>query len=306
MKAEDFIFAINETSDKFISEPFEESKTGKAVAFKKWAALAACICLIFACATVVIAEVFDIGFMKILGSRDDIAGKYEAEGYVLTLDIGKHSTDLVGAMEELRNGIDRQSTRIMYASEISDPVEREKFIERNGRSAVINVSGNHFYEKSFGNREAALEYIGFDGIKLPDTILDQERVLVTLNGYSGDELTELKIAVFDTHHGIDEPDISFYYKAKLYFDNAEKTDTTQFLGDENETFIEERYTNENGNEYLVVKCMTAEGEIRRVNAFIIKDDILYEACMEVSWALKRVTENLEDYMDFIHDWANFY
>ena len=40
--------------------------------------------------------------------------------------------------------------------------------------------------------------------------------------------------------------------------------------------------------------------------FIIEDDILYEACMEVSWALKRVTENLEDYMDFIHDWANFY
>lgn len=306
MKAEDFVFAINETSDKFITEPFEENKTGKAVPFKKWAALAACICLILASATVVIAEVFDIGFMKIFDSRDDITGKYETEGYVLTLDIGKHSTDLVGAMEELRNGIDRQSTRIMYASEISDPVEREKFIERNGRSAVINVFGNHFYEKSFGNREAALEYIGFDGIKLPDTILDQERVLVTLNGYSGDELTELKIAVFDNHHGIDEPDISFYYKAKLYFDNAEKTDTIPFLGDENETFIEERYTNENGNEYLVVKCMTAEGEIRRINAFIIKDDILYEACMEVSWALKRVTENLEYYMDFIHDWANFY
>ncbi|MBQ7123009.1 MAG: hypothetical protein IJO01_00140 [Oscillospiraceae bacterium] len=306
MKKEKFTEMIGEIDETFVAEVFEEKKPGRIIPFKKIIAVAACICLFAAMATVVIAEVFDIGFMKIFGSRDDITGKYEAEGYVLTLDIGKHSTDLVGAMEELRNGIDRQSTRIMYASEISDPVEREKFIERNGRSAVINVYGNHFYEKSFGNREAALEYIGFDGIKLPDTILDQERVLVTLYGYSGDELTELKIAVFDTHHGIDEPDISFYYKAKLYFDNAERTDTIQFLGDENETFIEERYTNENGNEYLVVKCMTAEGEIRRVNAFIIKDDILYEACMEVSWALKRVTENLEDYMDFIHDWANFY
>ena len=86
---------------------------------------------------------------------------------------------------------------------------------------------------------------------------------------------------------------------------TEKEIIHQFIGKSvSQAFSKLAY--KNGNEYLVVKCMTAEGEIRRINAFIIKDDILYEACMEVSWALKRVTENLEDYMDFIHDWANFY
>ena len=56
----------------------DKNKTGKAVPLKKWAALAACICLILASATVVIAEVFDIGFMKIFDSRDDIT-KLESE-----------------------------------------------------------------------------------------------------------------------------------------------------------------------------------------------------------------------------------
>ncbi|MBQ6877042.1 MAG: hypothetical protein IJO22_01400 [Oscillospiraceae bacterium] len=305
MKAEEFVFALNEANDKFITEPFEENKTAKILHFKKWAALAACICLIVASATVVIAEIFDIGFNIFDYQMDDTTGKYTAEGYTLTFDIGTYPVDSFEEMEELREGIQRRTQRIMYASEITDPVEREKFIERKGLSTVIDVIGEHSYEKFFGNREAAIEYTGFEGFEFPDFKLNYEKARVCLRGYSGEELTSLSVRLIDNFqndYDLDEYNINYTMSAKVFFENEGTVETIPFVADEGETFTEERYTNENGIEYLVVKLKTAEGKTRRINAFLIKNDILYEASMYGDFA----KEEFEKHEDFIHNWANFY
>lgn len=312
MKAEDFIFAINETSDKYITEPFEENKTGKAVQFKKWAALAACICLILASATVVIAEVFDIEFNsfseRINHTYENIYGKeikvdYVAEKYTLDYDIGFYSLDYFGPMEELKKGIDSKGKRIMHASELP-PEHREQFIETyEAEYAEVDVLGEHFYIKSFGNREAALKYVGFDGFEFPDYGLNDERAEVYLYGFSSSELTTLKIYISDMLINLDEePNIVFSYSAEVVFDDSFSGGFGPYCGFEGDTFSEERYTNKNGIEYLVVKRIGEDGLTKEIRSFLIKNDILYGAYM-IDYQYQ---ENLEEYEDFIHNWADFY
>ena len=289
MKAEDFIFAINETSDKFITEPFEENKTGKAVPFKKWAALAACICLILASATVVIAEVFDIKFEIFHNERVEESGTYTAEGYKIDFKIGTFPQNCVGEMDEMRRVLDYRRYGSKYGK--------------------IDSLGNHSYSKHFGNLKSACEYMEFYDFELPDFGLEQKSVAVGISGYSGEELTGLSVSIYDRSVQMGEPHIVWEYRARLYFDGYETSELIQMLGDEGETFSEERHTNENGIEYLVVRCKTPDGRIRRISAFLIKDNVLYSASMLSTEATYEYTENYdnpEDYIDFIHNWANFY
>ena len=289
MKAEDFVFAMNETNDEYITEPFEENKSGKAVPFKKWFALAACICLIAFSGMVVIAEVFDIGFNLLQIEINDRNGTYTAEGYVLDFEIGTFPKDCIGKMEEMKKVLD---------------------FKRNGsKYGGVDVLGNHSYGKNFGDLETAFEYMDFYDFEMPDLNLRNEYISVWLSGYSGEELTNLSVNVYDNMHEIDEPHVILSYGAKLYFEGNETTETISYVGDRGEIFTEERCVNENGTEYLVVRCITAEGRVRTISAFLIKDDILYKAVINSTEAIYEFTENYsnpEDHIDFIHNWANFY
>lgn len=309
MKTEDFVFAMNETADKFITEPFEEAKEGKIIRFRKWAAVAACICLVLASATVVAAEVFDIGFNLLQRERNDRNGTYTAEGYVLDFEIGTHPQESVGAMEEIRNLLNQKKYITIYASNI-EPEYREEFIEHYGAEyARIEIDGIKNVQKSFGDKETALEYVGFESFLLPDINFDDEYIDVFVSGYSGNELCRASIYIHDPSTKIDEPNLNFSYSAIIYFDSVEIFTDTIFAGDRGEIFTEERCVNENGTEYLVVKCITAEGRVRTISAFLIKDDILYKAVINSTVAIYEFTENYsnpEDHIDFIHNWANFY
>lgn len=289
MKTEDFVFAMNETADKFITEPFEEAKEGKIIRFRKWAAVAACICLVLASATVVAAEVFDIGFNLLQRERNDRNGTYTAEGYVLDFEIGTHPQESVGAMEEMKYVLDFNR----YGSEYGG----------------IDCLGNHSYGKHFGDLKTAFEYMDFYDFEMPDLNLRNEYISVWLSGYSGEELTSLSVDVYDNMHEIDEPHVILSYGAKLYFEGNETKETISRVGDRGEIFTEERCVNENGTEYLVVRCITAEGRVRTISAFLIKNDILYKAVINSTEAIYEFTENYsnpEDHIDFIHNWANFY
>ena len=312
MKTEDFVFAMNETADKFITEPFEEAKERKIIRFRKWAAVAACICLVLASATVVAAEVFDIGFNlfreEIDYTVENFNGEklrldYVAEKYELKYDVDFYSPDSFGPMEDMKKGIDSQTQRIMYASEISDPAEREKFIERNGYSAVIDVYGEHFYEKFFGNVEKAFECLGSDIFEFPDYGLNHKNAVLTLHGYSSDELTGLEMTLIDKYVDSEtEPNIVLSYSARVHFAESDWQARIEFTGNEGDTFTSERYNNKNGNEYLVVRCRNAEGNTTFLRAFLIKNDIIYEASMYDGFG----DDDIEKYEDFIHNWANFY
>lgn len=312
MKEEKFTKILGEIDEKYIAEVFEEEKARKVIPFKKWVAIAACICLLLASATVVIAEVFDIGFNKFNEKIDltfeniygeEITLDYTAETYVLDYDVKFHSLDSFGPMEELKKGIDRQGKRIMHASELP-PEYREQFIETYGEeSAEVDVLGEHFYKKSFGNREAALEYVGFNGFEFPDYGLSDEQAEVYLYGFSSSELTVLKIYISDMLINLaEEPNIVFSYSAEVVFDDSLWNGFGPYSGFEGDTFSEERYTNKNGIEYLVVRRIGEDGLTKEIRSFLIKDDILYEAYM-IDYQYE---ENLENYTDFIHNWANFY
>ena len=150
MKTEDFVFAMNETADKFITEPFEEAKEGKIIRFRKWAAVAACICLVLASATVVAAEVFDIGFNLLQRERNDRNGTYTAEGYVLDFEIGTHPQESVGAMEEIRNLLNQKKYITIYASNIEKKQNETKIV----RPAVVTPAAEEASEEAEEASEA--------------------------------------------------------------------------------------------------------------------------------------------------------
>ena len=456
MKEEKFTNILGEIDEKYVAEVFEETKAKRILPFKKIVAIAACICLLLASATIVIAEVFDIGFNKFNEKIDltykniygqEITLDYTAEAYVLDYDVKFHSLDSFGPMEELKKGIDRQGKRIMHVSELP-PEHREQFIETYGaESAEVDVLGEHLSMKTFENREAALEYVGFDGFEFPDYGIDDETAEVYLYGYSSSELTSLYVNLSDKlinlyeepnivfsysahvsfgesteayvldydvkfhsldsfgpmeelkkgidrqgkrimhvselppehreqfietygaesaevdvlgehlsmktfenreaaleyvgfdgfefpDYGIDdetaevylygyssseltslyvnlsdklinlyeEPNIVFSYSAHVSFGESNWDGHVPYAGFEGDTFSEERFTSENGIEYLVVRRIGEDGLTKEIRSFLIKDDILYEAYM-IDYQYE---ENLENYTDFIHNWANFY
>lgn len=312
MKEEKFTKALGEIDEKYVAEVFDEGKTKKVIPFKKWVAIAACICLLLASATVVIAKAFDIEFNKYNEKLDytfenvygqEIKLDYIAETYTLDYDIDFHSLDSFGPMEEMKKGIDSQGKRIMHVSELP-PEYREQFIETYGEErAEIAVLGEHLYKKSFGNREAALEYVGFNGFEFPDYGLNDEQAEVYLYGFSSNELTVLKFYISDMFINLDEePNIVFSYSAEVVFDDSLWNGFGPYAGFEGDTFSEERFTSENGIEYLVVRRIGEDGLTKEIRSFLIKNDILYEAFM-IDYQYE---ENLEDYMDFIHNWADFY
>ena len=312
MKEEKFTNILGEIDEKYVAEVFEETKAKRILPFKKIVAIAACICLLLASATIVIAEVFDIGFNKFNEKIDltykniygqEITLDYTAEAYVLDYDVKFHSLDSFGPMEELKKGIDRQGKRIMHVSELP-PEHREQFIETYGaESAEVDVLGEHLSMKTFENREAALEYVGFDGFEFPDYGIDDETAEVYLYGYYSSELTSLYVNLSDKLINLyEEPNIVFSYSAHVSFGESNWDGHVPYAGFEGDTFSEERFTSENGIEYLVVRRIGEDGLTKEIRSFLIKDDILYEAYM-IDYQYE---ENLENYTDFIHNWANFY
>ena len=312
MKKEEFAAAFGEIKDEYITEILNEGKAKKVIPFKKFIAIAACICILFASATVVIAEVFDIEFNSFSERINrtyenrfgqEVKDEYIAEKYTLDYDIDFHSPDSFGPMEELKKGIDRQGKRIMHASELP-PEYREEFIETYGKEfAEVAVLGEHFYMKTFGNKEAALEYVGFNSFEFPDYGINDEKAEVYLYGFSSDELTVLKIYISDMLINLDEePNIVFSYSAEVAFDESLSTGFGPYGGFEGDTFSEERYTNKNGIEYLVVKRIGEDELTKEICSFLIKNDILYGAHM-IDYQYE---EDLEEYTDFIHNWADFY
>lgn len=303
MKAEDFVFAMNETSDKYIIEPFEEKKGGKAVPFRKWAALAACICLVVISATVAIAEVFNIDINFFDYYREDRYGNYDAKGYKLNYNLGFHSLDSFGPMEEMMEGL-ADNKKLVHASDLP-PEDREKFIELYGaESAWVEFGGELEYKKVFRSREEMIEYVGFEGLEFPDTKLRDETAEVLLMGYAIPSLkpTQLRVSLVDNHIS-DVNDANYIrYSATIRFSESEGYDEIKFGGDEGETFTEESFVNDNGIEYFVVKTITAEGNIRSINAYLIKNNIFYSAAVHNH----NGKADLQKYEDFIHDWANAY
>ncbi|MBQ6877949.1 MAG: hypothetical protein IJO22_06075 [Oscillospiraceae bacterium] len=69
MKEEKFTKILGEIDEKYINEVILETKPRRILPFKKWAAIAACICLILSFSTVVIAEIIGI---KFLGNSEDV------------------------------------------------------------------------------------------------------------------------------------------------------------------------------------------------------------------------------------------
>lgn len=78
MKEEKFTKILGEIDEKYINEVILETKPRRILPFKKWAAIAACICLLMASGIVVVAEIIGI---KFLGNSEEIIKPFYGREY---------------------------------------------------------------------------------------------------------------------------------------------------------------------------------------------------------------------------------
>jgi len=158
MKEEKFTKILGEIDEKYVNEVMEESKPRRFVPFKKWAALAACFCIIAISATVVVAEVFDI---KFIGNGIDFSSRHKTN-YYFKVEIEEEylSEDVFGKrFAEAKEGLAKS---VDWAAGCPD-------CKKNAPNACEFHISHGTWRKAFreGPKEA-LDIIGYEEIIYPE------------------------------------------------------------------------------------------------------------------------------------------
>jgi len=173
MKEEKFTKILGEIDEKYVNEVMEESKPRRFVPFKKWAALAACFCIIAISATVVVAEVFDI---KFIGNGIDFSSRHKTN-YYFKVEIEEEylSEDVFGKrFAEAKEGLAKS---VDWAAGCPD-------CKKNAPNACEFHISHGTWRKAFREGpEEALDIIGCEEIIYPKFDYDHDITWLSVTGY---------------------------------------------------------------------------------------------------------------------------
>ena len=216
-------------------------KTGNLKRFR-WAVAAACVCILLGTASVLAATGLGTRLIHFFSSHRE-------SGYELSAEIVKFPADaLQGEIREVPAEIRRQ-----FAS-------YEPFMDR--------LPGS--WEKAFGTRDDACDFIGFDGLKRLRWELPEERTLVYVQGTEQGDLTSVTVETQYT-----DGDIRLQFFSNLYTENAEGEITVLTAMAEKVDFTETFLTANSGKTVHVIEQTAMESGFLSKDGYLVEEGILY-------------------------------
>ena len=300
MKEERFTKILGEIDEEFIAEVHSEEKSARIVPFKKWAAIAACICLLAVSGIVVVAEVIGI---KFLGNSEEIIKPHYGREYTV------------------------YSYRIEEAEPVYLPesVFGERFHELEERlSRVTDFSGGcsrcldlapnacdyhkvygYYHTVFYDSPEEAADLIGYEKLVVPD--IDGEHEATFLNVHGNKD--EFSISRIGMHSSYLNEGISINISADILIENPYViTHYPSGFGYNVPVKSEESYvTIENGEQCLMVKTMPIDSEDILITSylrnkaldytfsydgFIMKDGVFYTISVKGNYGDEEKAEEI--------------
>ncbi len=270
MKAEDFVFAMNETDDKYITEPFEENKTGKIIPFKKWAAVAACIVLsVFMVVVATAKPEYRLWFEKTV-TDDGTAFFVFAE------------------LEKFPLGDFSENTKQIEKDIIRQYVDYEPYMS--------SLPG-HWY-RYFPSFKEAEEFIGFKGFVTPELDIPEKDASVSVFGDSFGKISRIGAEFFylDTNEGY--LGIQIFADALTVNFDEEIFQFNMISPEEYGTLKE--FKNKKGTRFYIFEGEKSKTGNSRTAIYFIKNGVLYFGNFAYS---EEKTEKAKSVME---DFLNFY
>ena len=207
-----------------------------------WGAAAACLCLILGTASVLAATGLGTKLIRSFTSSKE-------SGYELIAEIVKYPADaLQGEIREVPAAIRQQ-----FAS-------YEPFMDR--------LPGS--FEKTFGTRDDACDYVGFDKIARPRWDLREEQTLLRVQGTETGDLTSVQVETQYT-----DGDIRLQFFTDVYTENEEGEITVLTAMAEKVGFTESFRAAGSGKTVHVIEQTAMESGYLSRDGYLADDGILY-------------------------------
>ena len=216
-------------------------KTGNLKRFR-WAVAAACLCIILGTTTVLAATGLGTKLIRFFSSPGE-------SGYELSAELVKYPADvLAGEIREAPAAIRQQ-----YAA-------YEPFMDR--------LPGS--FEKTFGTREEACDYVGFDKIKRVQWAPREVQTVLYAQGTEQGDVTSVSV---ETQYA--DGDIRLQFFTNLYTENADGEITVLTAMTEKVGFTETFRNTTGGKTVHVIEQTAMESGFLSKDGYLVEEGILY-------------------------------
>ena len=273
MREEKFTGILGEINEEYINEVLSEEKPRKILPFRKWAALAACICILAVSGVAVIAEMSDMS-------------------YNIEQDV-----------------VMRLGPRDRNVSNIEVTVNLEEISKREINREVVKDFKNGVRTLYFDTAAEAEEYIGYDKLVFPDFGLEESTHYSAENPETAFSSSiwlmgkEKKLEqIYTMTYYETESDHSVFCTSRTLIGKSgtKQSITIPYLFADvfRDIESEERIT-ENGTEYLVVSVPNKWGGGAYLMAFLVKDGTEYHFSGAYSLGSQKA-----EFEEYLLRWAN--
>lgn len=208
----------------------------------RWGAVAACLCLLLGTTTVLAATGLGTKLLSVFRSREET-------GYELSADIVKFPA------AELKGEIRKVPALIRQQFETYQP--------------YMNWAPST-WEKTFGTRDEAYDYVGFDKLKRLSWDAEEKETTLRVLGTEKGDITSVDVETWYT-----EGDIRMQYFAHVFTENAEGEITFLTATTEKVGFTESFRTAKSGKTLHIIDMSAMESGYLGKDGYLVVDGVLY-------------------------------
>lgn len=216
-------------------------KAGKVKHFR-WGVVAACLCLVLGTTTVLAATGLGTKLIRFFSGREE-------SGYELSADIVKFPA------AEFKGEIREVPALIRQQFETYQP--------------YMNWAPST-WEKTFGTRDEAYDYVGFDKLKRLSWDAEEKETTLRVRGTEKGDITSVDVETWYT-----EGDIRMQFFAHVFTENAEGEITFLTATTEKVGFTESFRTAKSGKTFQVIEQTAMESGYLSKDGYLVEDGVLY-------------------------------
>lgn len=208
---------------------------------------------------------------------------------IKAMDIPINFLGKISGKEESEYSVSRHNENIPLAEFSEEVQEEQKEILQQLEKAEPwdNTMPTHM-QREFLSQKEAIVYIGYEGLNELELGLPEKAVIVSLEGDSNGNISEICMEVF-----YQKDDINIQIFSKMYTEFADLSDNITTSVQNGYTIYEEKTITLGTNQWLVVNSQNTENNARNnKEAYTIKDKIEYNINIAYSQKDAEEVENL--------------
>lgn len=273
MRGDDFLDKMELVDPAFV-EAADRTPSAHKRSAMRWGVLAACICFVIATTTALAVSSLRIKVIDFFTSHTESDPDYSESGFTLSIDIEKIPVEaLKGKIREVP----------AYIEEQFDSYE-----------PYSNWYPGH-WQKKFESRDAAYDYIRFDGLKKLHWDIAEGQTTLNVSGKSNGAILSVGVATYDT-----VGDIGLQFFSDIFTENYTDEITTGSVTTEYVEFTESLYTTKNNKVFHILEGTALQSGYLQMDAYLVENGVLYQL------HISHLDKDTQKAKELLHQWADLF